>query len=66
MAIFQYKCDNYYHSEADGGIYILDGILGIDWMIVPSKAILSDKDLRHPLLKDFDSPFDFRIPIKVY
>jgi len=58
-AVFQYKCDNYYHPEADGGISILDTSLGIDWLIDPSQAILSEKDLRHPLLKDFDSPFDY-------
>lgn len=56
-AIFQYKCDNYYHPEADGGISIQDTSLGIDWRIDSSKAILSDKDLRHPLLGNFDSPF---------
>ncbi len=26
-AVFQYKCDNYYHPEADGGISILDPTL---------------------------------------
>lgn len=57
-AVFQYKCDNYYHPEADGGISIQDLSLGIDWRIDPSQAILSEKDLRHPLLADFDSPFD--------
>ena len=57
-AVFQYKCDNYYHPEADGGIAITDGSLGIDWRIDPGQAILSEKDTRHPLLKDFDSPFD--------
>ena len=59
IAIFQYKCDNYYHPEADGGISIQDEILGIDWKIDLSKAVLSDKDFKHPCLKDFDSPFDF-------
>lgn len=57
-AVFQYKCDNYYHPEADGGISIQDPSLGIDWRIDPSQAILSEKDLRHPLLADFESPFD--------
>ena len=56
-AIFQYKCDEFYHPEADGGISILDDSLGIDWRIPTDKAILSDKDTQHPLLKDFDSPF---------
>ena len=58
-AVFQYKCDEFYHPEADGGISILDDSLGIDWRI-KDKAILSEKDTKHPLLKDFDSPFDFK------
>lgn len=59
VAVFQYKCDNFYHPEADGGISILDDSLGIDWEISTQNAILSEKDTKHPLLKDFDSPFDF-------
>lgn len=60
-AVFQYKCDDFYHPEADGGINILDDSLGIDWRIPTDKAILSEKDTKHPLLKDFDSPFDINI-----
>lgn len=56
-AVFQYKCDEFYHPEADGGISILDESLGIDWRISKAAAILSEKDTKHPLLKDFDSPF---------
>lgn len=56
-AIFQYKCDNYYAPQADGGISILDASLGIDWRIDPATALLSEKDTRHPMLVDFDSPF---------
>lgn len=62
-AIFQYKCDNFYHPEADGGISILDDSLGIDWRIPTDHAILSEKDTKHPLLKDFDSPFDFNVSL---
>lgn len=57
-AIFQYKCDNYYCPEADGGISIVDTSLGIDWHIDLQDAILSDKDKKHPLFKDFKSPFE--------
>ena len=57
-AVFQYKCDAFYHPEADGGISILDDSLGIDWRIPTDRAILSEKDTRHALLKDFDSPFE--------
>ena len=55
--IFQYKCDNFYHPEADGGISILDESLGLDWRIPTEKAILSEKDTKHPLLKEFETPF---------
>ena len=56
-AVFQYKCDNFYAPQADGGISILDSSFGIDWKIPTDKALLSEKDTKHALLKDFDSPF---------
>lgn len=56
-AVFQYKCDNFYAPQADGGISLLDKSLNIDWRIPTDQAILSEKDTLHPLLKDFDSPF---------
>ena len=59
VAVFQYKCDNFYHPEADGGISILDDSLGIDWKMSTQNAILSKKDTKHPLLKVFESPSDF-------
>ncbi len=60
-AIFQYKCDNFYAPEADGGISIQDESLGIDWHIPTEKAVLSAKDLNHPALEDFDTPFDIHV-----
>jgi dTDP-4-dehydrorhamnose 3,5-epimerase len=59
VAVFQYKCDEFYHPEADGGISILDKSLGIDWKIPVEHAVLSEKDTKHVLLKNFDSPFSF-------
>ena len=56
-AVFQYKCDNFYAPQADGGISIKDDSLGIDWRIPVDKAFLSEKDTLHACLKDFDSPF---------
>ena len=58
-AIFQYKCDNFYAPEADGGISIKDETLGINWQIPTKNAILSEKDIKHLCLKDFDSPFEY-------
>lgn len=60
-AIFQYKCDNFYAPEAEGGINIKDESLGIDWHIPMESVTLSDKDIKHVLLKDFDSPFDYNV-----
>lgn len=60
-AVFQYKCDNFYAPEADGGINIKDTTIGVDWQIPMEKAILSEKDTKHLFFKDFDSPFDYNV-----
>lgn len=57
IAVFQYKCDNYYAPQADGGICLTDPDLAIDWKIDLSSAILSDKDLKQPLFRDFKTVF---------
>ena len=59
--IFQYKCDNFYAPQSEGALAWDDPDLGIDWKIPVAEAILSEKDLKHPLLKDYDSPFDYTI-----
>ena len=58
-AVFQYKCDNFYHPEADAGINIKDESLGIDWRIPMADAILSEKDLKHACLNECISDFVF-------
>ena len=60
---YSIKCDNFYHPEADGGISILDDTLGIDWEILTEHANLSEKDTKHAMLKDFDSPFDINVDL---
>lgn len=62
-AVFQYKCDNFYAPEADGGISIKDETLDIDWKIPMNKAVLSEKDIKHLCLKDFDSPFYYNVDL---
>ena len=57
-AVFQYKCDELYHPELEGGISILDPSLGIDWGFPLESAILSAKDQDRIMLADFDSPFE--------
>ncbi|MBO5961481.1 MAG: dTDP-4-dehydrorhamnose 3,5-epimerase [Paludibacteraceae bacterium] len=51
-AVFTYKCDNLYHPESEGGILFNDPDLNIDWKIPAEKALISEKDKLHPLLKD--------------
>ena len=60
-AIFQYKCDNFYTPESEGGINLKDKSLGIDWQIPMDRAILSEKDVELKPFSDFDSPFDYNV-----
>ncbi|MCE2741778.1 MAG: dTDP-4-dehydrorhamnose 3,5-epimerase [Sphingobacteriales bacterium] len=53
--IFLYKCTNLYHKESEGGLLWNDPALGIQWQT--QEAIVSDKDILLPTLKDFVSPF---------
>ena len=57
-AIFQYKCDNFYHKESEGAIAWNDPEINIDWSIPFDDVILSDKDKVNPLLKDADWLFE--------
>ena len=63
-AIFQYKCDNFYAPQADAGIQLMDEELRIDWRIPTAEALLSEKDLKHPCLRD--AVLDFDIKDKLY
>lgn len=47
-----YKCDDFYSKEDEGGLFYTDPALGIDWKINLQEAIVSEKDLQQPLLKD--------------
>lgn len=57
-AIFQYKCDEFYHPEAEGAIAWNDPDTAIQWPIAEQDVLLSEKDKHHPFLKDFESPFN--------
>lgn len=50
-ADFMYKCTDYYYPQGDRGIRFDDPEVNIKWPIELSKAIMSDKDKIHPLLK---------------
>lgn len=51
-----YKCTDYYAPHSDGAVRFDDPEIGIDWGL-EGDAVLSEKDAKAPLLKDFDSPF---------
>ena len=38
----------------------MDDSLGIDWRIPTEHANLSEKDTKHEVLKDFESPFEYQ------
>ncbi len=63
VAVFQYKCDEFYHPEADGGISILDSNLGINWHIPTNQVVMSDKDMKHVFFENFESPFDINVSL---
>lgn len=56
-ALFQYKCDEFYHPESEGTITWDDPDLNINWQLPSTEVLLSEKDKHNPLLKDFVSPF---------
>ena len=58
-AVFQYKCDNFYAPQSEGGIAWNDPDLNIDWRIPKDKIILSKKDKIHPILKEHETVFNY-------
>ena len=56
-AVFQYKCDQFYHPEAEDAIAWDDPDIAIDWHIPPQDVLLSPKDTHHQPFRDFESPF---------
>jgi dTDP-4-dehydrorhamnose 3,5-epimerase len=52
-----YKCTKEYAPESDGGIIWNDPDIQIRWPV--NDPILSDKDKRHPFLKDSGNTFEY-------
>ena len=63
-AIFQYKCDEFYHPEVEGAIAWNDPDIAINWPVPTKDVLLSEKDKRHPFIKNFNSPFSLRTDCK--
>ena len=58
VAVFQYKCDNFYAPASEGAIAWNDPDIAIPWPVPASDVELSEKDKKHPFLKDIVSPFE--------
>ncbi len=61
-ALFQYKCDNPYAPQSEGGIAWNDPAIGIDWRLPADAVRLSEKDRQHPTLAEAaaaEELFDF-------
>jgi dTDP-4-dehydrorhamnose 3,5-epimerase len=52
-----YKVTDYYSAAHDFGLAWDDPALGIAWPVATGSAILSDRDRRHPALRDLQSVF---------
>ena len=61
VAEFCYKCDDFYHPNDEGGMAWNDPEIGIDWGIPEEDILLSDKDKKHPMLKDAPELFDYNV-----
>ena len=54
-----YKVSNYYSADCDRGLLWSDPVLDIRWPMPASDLILSEKDERHPVLKDLPAYFRY-------
>ena len=57
VAVFAYKCTDFYHPEDEGGLLWNDATIGIEW---PGKdsPVLSEKDTKHPAFDPNGQYFD--------
>jgi len=56
-AEFAYKCDDFYHPEDEGGIMYNDPDVNIEWPAIDCDYLFSDKDQKHPTLKESNITF---------
>lgn len=56
-ATFVYKCTRLYDPSSEGGLLWCDPQIGINWPEVDSEILLSEKDKKHPGLKDLGFAF---------
>lgn len=52
VALFSYKCDNFYNKASEAGIIYNDAELDIDWKLNDNELIISEKDKILPMFKN--------------
>ncbi|CAG0888943.1 unnamed protein product [Darwinula stevensoni] len=52
-ALFAYKCSKPYFPDHDGGILYCDPELGIPWGLEEKDILVSEKDRKHPSLREY-------------
>ena len=57
--LFQYKCDELYNKESEGGIRYDDPTINVEWgkLLNGIEPVLSEKDKNAPLLEDCNANF---------
>jgi dTDP-4-dehydrorhamnose 3,5-epimerase len=55
-----YKVTAYYSASHDAGVLWNDPDLGINWPVKAESVVISDKDQRHPHLRDLPDYFYYK------
>ena len=58
-AVFHYKCTEFYHPEAEGGLRYDDPTVNVEWPLPDIPKITSPKDEKAPFLENIDCNFTY-------
>ncbi|MBP5627754.1 dTDP-4-dehydrorhamnose 3,5-epimerase [bacterium] len=58
-AVFHYKCTEFYHPEAEGGLRYDDPTVNVEWPLPDLAKITSPKDEKAPYLENIDCNFTY-------
>ena len=58
-AVFHYKCTEFYHPEAEGGLRYDDPTVNVEWPLPDLPKITSPKDEKAPFLENIDCNFTY-------
>lgn len=58
-AVFHYKCTEFYHPEAEGGLRYDDPTVNVEWPKIDMPFLTSPKDEKAPFLENIDCNFTY-------